>query len=142
MEQPVRILDGDLETLGLQATLKMLSLGGKTGILRVSSGSETLQIALKDGHIVDLEESGVTPPDMIEVFRLLMHLTRPEASMLKQRADHKPANSLRVMVENQVIAADTAQQLGLQSVVEMDGGFSAWKSHGYPVAERPGKKSA
>jgi len=110
MEQPVRILDGDLETLGLQATLKMLSLGGKTGILRVSSGSETLQIALKDGHIVDLEESGVTPPDMIEVFRLLMHLTRPEASMLKQRADHKPANSLRVMVENQVIAADTAQR--------------------------------
>ena len=47
MEQPVRILDGDLETLGLQATLKMLSLGGKTGILRVSSGSETLQIALE-----------------------------------------------------------------------------------------------
>jgi hypothetical protein len=110
MEQPVRILDGDLETLGLQATLKMLSLGGKTGILRVSSGSETLQIALKDGHIVALEESGVTPPDMIEVFRLLMHLTRPEATMLKQRADHNHANSLRVMVENQVIAADTAQR--------------------------------
>ena len=79
MEQPVRILDGDLETLGLQATLKMLSLGGKTGILRVSSGSETLQIALKDGHIVALEEAGVTSPDMIEVFRLLMHLSRPDA---------------------------------------------------------------
>lgn len=110
MEQPVRILDGDLETLGLQATLKMLSLGGKTGILRVSSGSETLQIALKDGNIVALDESGVTPPDMIEVFRLLMHLTRPEATTLKQRADHSPANSLRVMVENQVIAADTAQR--------------------------------
>lgn len=110
MEQPVRILDGDLETLGLQATLKMLSLGGKTGILRVSSGSETLQIALKDGHIVALDEAGVTPPDMIEVFRLLMHLTRPEASQLKQRADHNPANSLRVMVENQVIAADIAQR--------------------------------
>lgn len=110
MEQPVRILDGDLETLGLQATLKMLSLGGKTGILRVSSGPETLQIALKDGHIVALDESGVTPPDMIEVFRLLMHLTRPEASMLKQRADHNPANSLRVMVENQVISADIAQR--------------------------------
>lgn len=110
MEQPVRILDGDLETLGLQATLKMLSLGGKTGILRVSSGLETLQIALKDGHIVALEESGVTPPDMIEVFRLLMHLTRPEASKLKQYADHNPANSLRVMVEHQVIAADIAQR--------------------------------
>ncbi|HEX6541179.1 MAG TPA: DUF4388 domain-containing protein [Ktedonobacterales bacterium] len=110
MEQPVRILDGDLETLGLQATLKMLSLGGKTGILRVSSGSETLQIALKDGHIVALEESGVTQPDMIEVFRLLMHLTRQEATLLKQQADRNPANSLRVMVENKVIAPDIAQR--------------------------------
>lgn len=110
MEQPVRILDGNLETLGLQATLKMLSLGGKTGILRVSSGSETLQIALKEGHIVALDENGVTPPDMIEVFRLLMHLTRQEASTLKQRADHNAANSLRVMVENQVISADIAQR--------------------------------
>jgi Domain of unknown function (DUF4388) len=110
MEQPVRILDGDLETLGLQATLKMLSLGGKTGILRVSSGSETLEISLKDGHIVALVESGVTMPDMIEVFRLLMHLARPDASMLKQRADRNPANSLRVMVENQVISAEVAQR--------------------------------
>lgn len=110
MEQHVRILDGDLETLGLQATLKMLSLGGKTGLLRVSSGSETLEIALKDGHIVALEEKGVTPPDMVEVFRLLMHLTRQEASMLKQRADHNPGNSLRVMVEHQVIAPDIAQR--------------------------------
>ena len=110
MEQPVRILDGDLETLGLQATLKMLSLGGKTGILRVSSGSETLQIALKDGHIVALDEAGVAPPDMIEVFRLLMHLTRPDAAVLKQRAERDPANSLRVMVESQVISADIAQR--------------------------------
>ena len=40
------------------------------------------------------------------------------------------------------LAADVAQQLGLQSVVEMDGGFSAWKSKGYPVAERAAKKSS
>ena len=39
------------------------------------------------------------------------------------------------------LAADTAQQLGLQSVLEMDGGFSAWKSKGYPVAAKPSKKS-
>jgi rhodanese-related sulfurtransferase len=40
------------------------------------------------------------------------------------------------------LAADVAQQLGLQSVVEMDGGFTAWKSKGYPVAERAAKKSS
>jgi rhodanese-related sulfurtransferase len=39
------------------------------------------------------------------------------------------------------LAADVAQQMGLERVVEMDGGFAEWKKQGYPVAERPGKKS-
>ena len=39
------------------------------------------------------------------------------------------------------LAADVAQQMGLESVVEMDGGFSEWKSKGFPVAERPSKKA-
>jgi rhodanese-related sulfurtransferase len=38
------------------------------------------------------------------------------------------------------LAADTAQQMGLEPVAEMDGGFAAWKSAGYPVAERAAKK--
>jgi rhodanese-related sulfurtransferase len=37
------------------------------------------------------------------------------------------------------LAADTAQQMGLPRVLEMDGGFTAWKTAGYPVAERPKK---
>ena len=39
------------------------------------------------------------------------------------------------------LAADVAQQMGLESVVEMDGGFAEWKSKGFPVAERPSKKA-
>src|SRR5712664_1786813 len=39
------------------------------------------------------------------------------------------------------LAADVAQQMGLESVVEMDGGFTAWKSKGFPVVERPSKKA-
>src|SRR5512132_4596796 len=39
------------------------------------------------------------------------------------------------------LAADVAQQMGLEAVVEMDGGFAAWKSKGYPVADKPAKKS-
>jgi len=31
---------------------------------------------------------------------------------------------------------------GLEPVYEMDGGFTAWKKAGFPVAERPGKKPA
>ena len=37
------------------------------------------------------------------------------------------------------LAADTAQQMGLEPVCEMDGGFTAWKSAGFPVAERARK---
>jgi rhodanese-related sulfurtransferase len=40
------------------------------------------------------------------------------------------------------LAADTAQQMGLERVTEMDGGFAAWKSAGFPVAERGAKKPA
>ena len=37
------------------------------------------------------------------------------------------------------LAADTAKQMGLPRVVEMDGGFTAWKNAGLPVAERAKK---
>ena len=39
------------------------------------------------------------------------------------------------------LATDTAQQMGLPRVLEMDGGFKAWKDAGYPVAEREKKKA-
>jgi rhodanese-related sulfurtransferase len=39
------------------------------------------------------------------------------------------------------LAADVAQQMGLERVVEMAGGFTEWKKKGFPVAERPSKKS-
>jgi rhodanese-related sulfurtransferase len=38
------------------------------------------------------------------------------------------------------LATDVAQQMGLEPVFEMDGGFTAWKNAGLPVVERPGKK--
>jgi rhodanese-related sulfurtransferase len=37
------------------------------------------------------------------------------------------------------LAADTAQQMGLEGVSELEGGFTAWKSAGLPVAERQKK---
>lgn len=39
------------------------------------------------------------------------------------------------------LAADVATQMGLEGVVEMDGGFTAWKKAGHPVAERAPRKS-
>ena len=40
------------------------------------------------------------------------------------------------------LATEVAQQMGLAPVCEMDGGFTAWKEAGYPVAERAKKKPA
>ena len=37
------------------------------------------------------------------------------------------------------LACDVAQQMGLEPVCEMAGGFKAWKDAGYPVAERAKK---
>ena len=39
------------------------------------------------------------------------------------------------------LAADTAQQMGVENVSEMDGGFTAWKKAGLPTEERPKKKA-
>ena len=39
------------------------------------------------------------------------------------------------------LACDTARQMGLDRVVEMDGGFTAWKNAGFPTAERPKRTS-
>jgi rhodanese-related sulfurtransferase len=38
------------------------------------------------------------------------------------------------------LACDVAQQMGLERVVDLDGGFTAWKNAGLPVEERARKK--
>jgi rhodanese-related sulfurtransferase len=37
------------------------------------------------------------------------------------------------------LAADVAQQMGVENVSEMDGGFTAWKAAGHPVADKAKK---
>jgi rhodanese-related sulfurtransferase len=39
------------------------------------------------------------------------------------------------------LATDVAQQMGLEPVCEMDGGFAAWKKAGLPVEEKMRKKA-
>lgn len=97
MEPRVPVLDGNLETLGLQATLKMLALGGKTGILEVSSGLERLAIHLDNGSILDLEEPGIQPPDLPEMFRLLGYIPRPQSTELRRLAGSNPSIALDIM---------------------------------------------
>ena len=39
------------------------------------------------------------------------------------------------------LACDVARQMGLETVVDLDGGFTAWKEAGLPVAQREKKKT-
>ncbi|MGH2515938.1 MAG: DUF4388 domain-containing protein [Ktedonobacterales bacterium] len=98
MEPQGRILDGNLETLGLQATLKMLALSGKTGTLSVNSGQERLAISLEEGHIIDLDEPGMPAPDLIDMFRLLRRINKGKALELRSLAGTNPTVAMDVMV--------------------------------------------
>jgi len=110
MEAQGRILDGNLETLGLQSTLKMLALSGKTGVLSVTSGQERLAIFLQNGHIVDLDEPGTPAPDLIDMFRLLGRVPRPQATELRRLAGANPATAMAIMVQWQLSAPEEVAQ--------------------------------
>src|SRR5215469_596086 len=99
MEQPARILDGDLETLGLSAALKMLALSGKTGVLNVVSGQERLAIFLENGHIIDLEEPGTAAPDLVEMFRLMGIIAREYATEIRRLTGGDPAAAMTIMAQ-------------------------------------------
>jgi uncharacterized protein DUF4388 len=110
MEQQGRILDGDLETLGLQATLKMLALGGKTGVLLVSSGQEHLKITLENGQILALDEPHIPPPDVIEIFLLLGTIDAELARLLRQHSGNNSTTALMFMAQRRLISPEDVQQ--------------------------------
>lgn len=110
MEPTGRVLDGNLETLGLQSTLKMLALGGKTGILYVSSGAERLAIYLDNGSILDLDEPGAQLPDLPEMFRLLGYIPRPQSTELRRLAGSNPSIALDIMQEWGFLSAADARK--------------------------------
>jgi hypothetical protein len=110
MEQQGRVLDGNLETLGLQATLKMLALGGKTGILSVTSGQERIAIFLENGHIIDLEEPGSPASDLVDMFRLLRRVPRQQASELRRLSGGNPNTAMAVMVQLGLMPPSEVQQ--------------------------------
>lgn len=93
-----RILDGDLETLTLQSTLKMLALGGKTGVLSVQSGSERLRIYLQDGAITSLEEPGIPEPDLLDLLRSMGRLGPEQIMLIPQDARRSLASMIQFLV--------------------------------------------
>ncbi|GCE03611.1 DUF4388 domain-containing protein [Dictyobacter aurantiacus] len=110
MEQQDRIMDGDLQTLGLQSILKMLALSGKTGKLFVTSGPETLSISLRKGQIVGLHEDGVPPPDVLGMLCLLNKLDPPRAQYIRELARGDMQMSLALLVERGWMTAGEMQR--------------------------------
>src|SRR5689334_14184832 len=99
MEQQDRIMDGDLQTLGLQSILKMLALSGKTGKLFVSSGPETLSISMRKGQIVGLHEDGVPQQDLLGMLCLINRLDPPRAQSVRELAQGDMQLALAMLVE-------------------------------------------
>src|SRR5436305_805751 len=99
MEQQDLIMNGDLQTLGLQSILKMLALSGKTGTLFVHSGPETLSISLRKGQIVALREEGVPQPDLLVMLCLVNRLDPPRAQALREYSGGNTQVALSMMVE-------------------------------------------
>jgi hypothetical protein len=110
MEQQDRIMDGDLQTLGLQAILKMLALSGKTGKLFVHSGSETVSIALNKGQIAALHEEGVVQLDILSMLCLIHRLELPKAQAIRELAQGDMQLALTKLVERGWMSQSEMQQ--------------------------------
>src|SRR5712691_71909 len=112
MEQQDRIMDGDLQTLGLQSILKMLALSGKTGTLFVHSGLESLTVSLRKGQIVGVREDGVPQPDLLGMLCLVNKLDPGRAQAVREVARGSPQVALAMLVErNWMSAADMRRRL-------------------------------
>jgi len=131
MEQQGRILDGSLETLSLQATLKMLALSGKTGLLIVNSGQETLAICFSKGQIAGLQEGQGTQGDLIEMFRLLGRLNRQQAIELRRMVGNAPPHIvLQALVHHGFMSPEEMQQRLQFGVVQALSHALRWE-HGH-----------
>jgi hypothetical protein len=109
MEPQDRIMDGDLQTLGLQSILKMLALSGKTGTLLVHSGPETLVMSLRKGQLVALHEEGVPQPDLLGMLCLVNKLDPPRAHGLREASQGNIQIALGFMVEQGWMTASEMQ---------------------------------
>src|SRR6266576_2756659 len=99
MEQQDRIMDGDLQTLGLQSILKMLALSGKTGTLLVHSGPETLSISLRKGQLMALHEESYIKSDLLSMLCLINKLDPPRVQVVREASKEKPEPLLRMADE-------------------------------------------
>src|SRR5947209_20314936 len=110
MESQDRIMDGDLQTLGLQSILKMLALSGKTGTLFVHSGPETLSISLRKGQIMALHEESYIKSDLLSMLCLINKLDPPRAHTVREVSQGNLQVALAMLVERNWMSAAEMQR--------------------------------
>src|SRR5256714_3254971 len=110
MEQQDRIMDGDLQTLGLQSILKMLALSGKTGTLFVHSGPETLSISLRKGQLMALHEESYIKSDLLGMLCLINKLDPPRAHAIREVSQGNFQVALAMLVERNWMSANEMQR--------------------------------
>jgi hypothetical protein len=110
MELQDQIMDGDLQTLGLQSILKMLALSGKTGTLFVHSGPETITISLRRGQIVALREGDAKQPDLPGMLSLINKLDPSRAQAIREVAQGNMQVALSMLVERNWMSKDEMQR--------------------------------
>ena len=109
MDPQDRIMDGDLQTLGLQSILKMLALSGKTGRLLIHSEPEALSVGLRGGRIVSLREEGVPQPDLPGMLGLLGRLDSQRVQMIRDIAQGDTQMAMTLFVEHGWMAKNEVQ---------------------------------
>jgi predicted transcriptional regulator len=110
MESQDRIMDGDLQTLGLQSILKMLALSGKTGILFVHSGPETLSISLRKGQLNALHEESSIKADLLSMLCLINKLDPPRVHAVREASQGNIQVALAMLVERKWMSAEEMQR--------------------------------
>src|SRR5713101_847107 len=110
MESQDRIMDGDLQTLGLQSILKMLALSGKTGTLFVHSGPETLSISLRKGQLMALHEESYIKSDLLSMLCLINKLDPPRAQAVREASQGNLQVALAMLVERNWMSAGEMQR--------------------------------
>ncbi|GAC1422332.1 MAG: hypothetical protein PVS3B3_04890 [Ktedonobacteraceae bacterium] len=145
MEQQDRIMDGDLQTLGLQSILKMLALSGKTGKLLVYSGPETLSVDLRHGQIVSLREEGVAQADILGMLCLIGKLHPSQVQTIHEMSQGDPHVALSMLVEHGLMSSSERQHRLEFAVTQaighalrwVNGRFAFHRIHPFDTAMQP-----
>jgi rhodanese-related sulfurtransferase len=101
---------------------------------------ETLFVDLRD--VRELEREGVIPGAIHAPRGMLEFWVDPESPYYREAfAPGRPLLLFCAAGWRSALAARTLLEMGVERVSHLEGGFTAWKQAGAPVAEKPEKKS-